>query len=183
MLLLVQKAVLQLHLDLVELHYSALGLGIELNDDIIKIAIYCQNKNGLPNGFDEKNTQNLPTLGPHGMGNVDIGNILDRSFDEFYDSEVFEIPENSGISKVNVDAIIPLKCDVQVMFKCADTKDELKNKPWSGPIGENSRFSIDSSVDKYIYQGKYMQFRLSLYAYNALNTPRVKSVSISFEQL
>ena len=135
------------------------------------------------NGFDEKNTQNLPTLGPHGMGNVDIGNILDRSFDEFYDSEVFEIPENSGISKVNVDAIIPLKCDVQVMFKCADTKDELKNKPWSGPIGENSRFSIDSSVDKYIYQGKYMQFRLSLYAYNALNTPRVKSVSISFEQL
>ena len=69
------------------------------------------------NGFDANNTVNLTTKGPHGMGNVDPGNILDRSFNEYYTSDVHEIPENSGVSKIYWDAEIPHKCAVSAQFR------------------------------------------------------------------
>lgn len=134
-----------------------------------------------PNGFDEKNTVNLPTFGVHGMNSVDSGNVLDRSFDEYYESEVHEIPEGCGISEIYWDADIPHKCDVFAQFRTADSLEELETERWCGPTALNDRFRAHDAVEKERFCGKYMQYRLILYAFNSVSSPRVRSVSVKFE--
>ena len=134
-------------------------------------------------GFDEKNTVNLPTFGPHGMCNVDPGNIMDRSFDEYYESVPHKIPKNCGVRKIYWDATIPRKCDVFAQLRVADSLEELEKKPWLGPTNTKNRFRAHDFVDKLLFSGKYVQYRLSLYAHNGVETPRVKSVTVEFEDI
>ena len=136
-----------------------------------------------PNGFDPKKTVNLTTSGPHGMGNVDPGNILDRSFNEYYESEPHKIPAGCGVSEIYWDADIPHKCGVYAQFRTADTLEDLALADWFGPTNRASSFNAHDYVEKARFSGKYMQYRLNLYAYNALNTPRVRSVTVEFEKL
>ncbi len=134
-------------------------------------------------GFNPDNTIDLPSRGIHGMGNVDPGNVLDRSFDEFYESEVHEIPEGCGIREIFWDADIPKRCDVFAQLRVADSVEELQKAPWLGPLNAEGRFNAHEQVDKDKFSGKYMQYRLILYAFNAVNTPRVRSVTVAFEKL
>lgn len=134
-------------------------------------------------GFDAKNTVNLPSSGVHGMCNVDPGNILDRSFDEFYESEIHEIPEHCGVSEIFWDAEIPHKSAVSAQLRSANTLEELAHTPWRGPLNEKTRFSAHDRVEKDVFTGKFVQYRLILSSHNSLNTPRVTSVTVKFERL
>ena len=133
-----------------------------------------------PNGFDEKNTVELPTFGVHGMLAVDSGNMLDRSFDEFYESEVHAVPEGCGVSEIWWDADVPHKCDVFAQFRTADTPEALAQEPWSGPTALCDRFRAHDTVELERFCGKLMQYRLILYSFNSVSTPRVRSVSVRF---
>ena len=133
-----------------------------------------------PGGFDEKNTVELPTFGVHGMVAVDSGNMLDRSFDEFYESEVHAVPEGCGIAEIWWDADVPHKCDVFAQFRTADTPEALAQEPWSGPTALCDRFRAHDTVEPERFCGKLMQYRLILYSFNSVSSPRVRSVSVKF---
>ena len=135
-----------------------------------------------PDGFDVVNTTLLPTFGVHGMSHTDPGNIMDRSFNEYYESEVYEIPAGHGIKGFEVVGSIPHKCQVYAEFRCADTLEELELEEWMGPTEGNS-FKPLQCVEKQRFTGKYMQYRLNLWAFNSLSTPRITEVTINFEEL
>ena len=134
-------------------------------------------------GFDERNTVNLPSSGPHGMYNVDPGNIMDRSFDEFYESEPFAVPEGEGVTCIRWDADVPAKCDVMAQLRVADSLEELAGAKWMGPTNTHDRFRAYDHVDRDFFTGKYVQYRLALYAFNAVETPRVRKVVVEFDTL
>ena len=135
-----------------------------------------------PDGFDIMHPVKLPSCGVHGMCQQDPGNLMDRSFNEYYESEVHEIPEGYGIKGFEVSGTIPHQCQVYAEFRCADTPEELAQEPWAGPTAGNS-FKPLQCVEKQRFTGKYMQYRLNLWAYNSLNTPRITEVVINFEEL
>ncbi len=135
-----------------------------------------------PGGFDEKRVTNLPSEGIHGMGNVDIGNILDRGPEEYYTSAPHELPEEAGITSFDCVADIPAKTWVKAQFRCAALQEELEKIPWRGPVGPSSWFSIGQRVDQTLFRGRWVQYRLTLGAFNSLATPRVSEVVVNLEK-
>ena len=135
------------------------------------------------NGFDESKTVNLTTSGPHGMTSTEPGNIMDRSFNEYYESVPHAIPAGEGVTAIYWDADIPAKCDVFAQLRVGDTLEELEKSPWLGSTMEGSRFRAHDFVDREFFNGKYMQYRLILYAFNGVETPRVRSVTVEFDKL
>ncbi len=135
------------------------------------------------NGFDEKHTTDLPTIGTHGMGNVDPGNIMDRSPNEYYISAPYKIDAGYGISQVYWNGNIPEKCHVEAQIRFADSKYDLDESPWRGSSGIGSWFYSHQRVDKTLFCGTWIQYRLKLSAFNSLNTPRISEVGIKFEKI
>jgi len=134
-------------------------------------------RNG-PEGFHEENTYNLPSMGIHGMGNVDIGNIMDRSPNEYYISAPYE--SDGKIHSISWEGEVPVKTWVKAQFRTADKKDNLEKSPWMGPTGKDSWFSKDQRVDSYYFSGRWKQYRLQIGAFNSLNTPRITRVVVRF---
>jgi len=134
-------------------------------------------RNG-PDGFHEKNTLNLPSMGIHGMGNVDVGNIMDRSPDEYYISVPYE--SDGPIVSIGWEGDIPAKTWVKAQLRTADTRETLEKSPWMGPAGKETWFSKDQKVDRYYFSGKWKQYKLKIGAFNSLNTPRIKRVVMRF---
>ena len=134
-------------------------------------------------GFNRERSIDLPSRGIHGMGNIDPGNVLDRSFNEYYESEVHEIPAGCGISNINWDADVPQKCAVFAQFRVADTLEDLAEEAWQGPLNSETSFTANERIETDRFTGKYMQYRLNLYCHNAVNTPRVREVTVSFAKL
>jgi hypothetical protein len=118
-------------------------------------------------GFDEKRTLNLPSEGIHGMGNVDPGNIMDRSSEEFYISRACKLPENSRITGIDWEAELPPKTWIRAQIRTAETRRELRNTDWQ-------------EVDDLKQRGPWTQYRLALGAKNCCNSPRIKKVIITY---
>ncbi|MCX6992450.1 MAG: VCBS repeat-containing protein [Kiritimatiellaeota bacterium] len=136
-----------------------------------------------PGGFDEKNTINLPCEGIHGMGNIDVGNVMDRGPDEYYTSMPFELDEECGVASFECVADIPHKTWVKAQFRLADSRDALEKTLWQGPVGRDSWFNIGERVDKTLFRGKWVQYRLAVGAYNSLNTPRISQITVNLETM
>lgn len=130
---------------------------------------------GGPDGIKEDRKTTLPTVGVHGMSTVDIGNIMDRSGNEYYYSEIYEMPEEKDRVTVNWKATMGSRCNVWMQIRCSDTVDGIEKVSWSENIGNGE--TIPSSI----LVGKYMQYRLNLFAQSGCGTPRVSSVEIHFE--
>ncbi len=113
-------------------------------------------------GFDAKKQTNLPTCGPHGMISTNLGNVLNRSYSEHYTSEVFEIDSDCIISQVKVDADIPAKTSVAATVR-------VNGGEWAEPAGVALK------------RGDKLEYRLCLYAYNCLRTPRITRVEVILE--
>lgn len=133
-------------------------------------------------GFNEKKTINLPTSAPHGLGNVDIGNVLDRSPNEYYVSEPYQMDEKSGIAEIYWKGEIPLKSWVKAQFRFAKNRNELAQAIWQGPTGDNTWFNAHQKIDKAVFSGKFVQYRLMLASFNSLNTPRISEIIVVFDK-
>lgn len=127
-----------------------------------------------PEGFDEKNRTWLPTIGPHDMVPTDVGDILDRSPEEFYITEAFALPD---LRSVGWTADIPAKTWVNCQIRTAKTAQELENAAFVGPDGTgNSRFDCDQTIDPALLAGEYVQIKLYIGAVNSGNTPRITEI-------
>lgn len=115
-----------------------------------------------PNGFNIQNQTHLPTKGPHGMISNNIGNIMDRSFNEYYTSVPYSIDADCKVKGISLEADIPPKTDVICEVR-------VNGGEWQKPEGVALK------------TGDTLEYRLNLYAYNCLRTPRVTKVSVDFE--
>ena len=133
-----------------------------------------------PGGFDEKNTTQLPTGGPHGISSVDPGNLADRGTDEYYESAPFELPEESSASSISWEAESPPKSWVKAQLRAADTKAELDAAAWEGPGGQDTWYESGQEASGNGGAG-WVQYRLALGSTNSLNTPRLTRVDVRYE--
>ena len=113
-------------------------------------------------GFNPTDTTNLPTCGPHGMISTNLGNIMNRSGNEHYTSEVFNITESCTVTGVKIDADIPPKTSVTATVR-------VNGGEWVEPEGVKLK------------AGDKLEYRLCLYAYNCLRTPRITKVTIELD--
>ncbi|MFA6568812.1 MAG: VCBS repeat-containing protein [Victivallales bacterium] len=134
-----------------------------------------------PDGFDEKRNTNLPTSGPHGMGNVDPGNIMDRTPNEYYISAPHQMLPETGIREIYWTGDVPNKSWVKAQFRFAESTDGLEKSCWMGATGTGTWFTAHQRVDKTLFSGKWVQYRLCLGSFNSVNTPRISEVTVGFE--
>jgi hypothetical protein len=134
-----------------------------------------------PEGFSEERTTKLPTLGPHGMYGVDVGDIMNRSDEEFYISKPFETEKRPQEIMIEWEAKIQMKTWVKAMIRSANTQERLEKSPWLGPDGsENSFFENGSRTNENFPPGKWIQYKLILGAENCGNSPRVTKVMLHY---
>ena len=134
-----------------------------------------------PGGFDEKLVTTLPTIGPHGMTAVGVGNIMDRGPEEYYTSRPFQMPDGATVRTIEWEAGAPAKTWVKAQVRCATTEAGLAKAPWIGADGAESWLENGQTVGAKAGAGPWVQYRLALGATNSLSTPRVTSVTLSFE--
>lgn len=125
-----------------------------------------------PDGFSEKNTTFLPTLGPHAMLAAEPGNIMDRGSEEYYISSPFKLPGGMSAKGVRYTAEIPEKTWIRADFRFAREEKDLKNSKW---------MPVSRGVDFSMYGGCWMQYRLSLGTVNGCGTPRISEVIVEYE--
>lgn len=128
---------------------------------------------GSEDGINETRYTALPSVGPHGACNVDIGNVMDRSDSEYYYSEPYAVPNGSRPVKASWVATNGVKTWVKIQLRCADTLDELANAPWS------ESYENDADIAPLNLKG-YIQYKLELGAKCGCGTPRVTEVTIDF---
>lgn len=119
-------------------------------------------------GFNSERTINLPTEGPHGMTAIEPGNQLNRGPEEYYESEVWQVPETSEITSIDIEGEIPENCYVKSWVKIAESKENLGQKEWQEVNGIK------------VQKGDYIQYKLALGAKNSLRTPRITGVTVNF---
>jgi hypothetical protein len=115
-----------------------------------------------PTGFNRERTVDLPTNGPHGMISTEIGNILDRSYSEFYYSEAFTVEADCSVTKAYTVGDVPPKTAANLLLR-------VNGGDWVTAEGLRLR------------RGDALEYRLELYAYNGLRTPRIEKVVIEME--
>jgi len=131
-----------------------------------------------PEGFDEHRITRLPTTGPHGMTCMEPGNIVDRGSEEFYISEPLKIFQGLDPSSISWKAKIPPRTWVNAQLRSSPTREGLKDAPWSGPDGPDSRYENNQAIRGGALSGPWIQYRLALGADKGMRTPRVSQVEI-----
>ncbi len=115
-----------------------------------------------PKGFNRERSTDLPTNGPHGMISTELGNILDRGFSEYYYSEVYTAEQDCTVTRACTEGDLPDRTAANLTVR-------VNGGSWIAPEGVQLK------------QGDKLEYRLELYAYNCLRTPRIQKVVIDFE--
>jgi hypothetical protein len=88
---------------------------------------------------------------------------------------VYSAHNGAKLKKASWDAKLTGNvCDVWMQVRTADTEEALKDAPWSDKITNGE------DVEKLGINGKFIQYKLVLYARNGCGTPRVESVTLEF---
>ena len=124
--------------------------------------------------FSSENTIKLPTSGPHGMINTPLQNIKDRKPAEDYFSGIYERKNAAEKIFCRLDAATPAPTAVKIALRSADTPEALTAEPFT-------EIAVNKEIPLKKFSGKYLQYRLQLIAKDAVNTPKVKSVTIEFK--
>ena len=114
-------------------------------------------------GFLPTRTTKLPTCGPHGMYAMEPGNLMTRGPEEYYTSAPYVADRDLTVSGVKVEGEIPEKTWVKALVR-------VDGGAWREPAGCAVR------------KGQKLQYRLELGAYNSLRTPRVRKVTVGFDE-
>lgn len=134
-----------------------------------------------PEGFSNRKVTLLPSLGPHGITTVDVGNILNRTAEEYYISSPYMLPDGAKVTKISWEAEIQPKTWVKAQIRFSDTKEGLKKAVWCGPSGIGEWFENRQRVEGIYQSENWIQYRLALGAVNGGNSPRVTEVSIFYQ--
>ena len=115
--------------------------------------------------------QELPTVGPHFMFNVDAGNQYDRTFVINYISS--ELPIVPGMRKgsIDIDGIFPGKSGIGLAIRFGLSKSALNDSQWVSLENPNHTFDIPE-------EGKYIQYRLSFSSANGDQYAEVDEVRL-----
>ena len=173
-------------------HSSSAALACDLNEDGYVDLIVSHHRaygshrtesaiwwNG-PEGFDEKYRTFLPSLGPHDMVAVDVGNIMDRGSEEFYTSPVIKLHSGAALQKIAWEAEIPWKTWVTVKIRVSETEEGLRDKAFTGPDGTGKTCYHNGEAIPGTESCTYVQYRLALGAVNSINTPRVTKITLEY---
>lgn len=129
---------------------------------------------GSEKGLSEENKTELPTIGVHGMNSVDIGNVMDRSDEEYYYSETYEIPAGAKSFEAEWHETLGKGCKTYLQARFGNSAKELENAPWGEKISNGGKASAHGK--------RFMQYRMTLFARCGCGTPRVDKISIKFEE-
>ncbi len=137
-----------------------------------------------PDGIDDRHPTRLPTAGPHGMLQVQPGNILDGSAQEYYTSAPYELPAGTAVTRIGWEAELGPKTWVGAQLRSALTTDLLEQADWIGPDNGAGWFANDQPVPaKHTVaptERSWVQYRLALGAVNSGSTPRLTEVRVYY---
>ena len=133
-----------------------------------------------PDGIDDRNPTRLPTAGPHGMIQVQPGNVLDGSSQEYYTSAPFKLPEHTSVTRIDWEAELGPKTWVAAQLRFASTENGLAQAPWMGPDNDAGWFANNQDVIASPSANQWVQYRLALGAVNSGSTPRVTEVGVHY---
>jgi hypothetical protein len=131
-----------------------------------------------PKGFSESAITQLPTQGPHGMLVAPLGNIMDRSSQEYYVSSPYHLPERALVNEINWEAELPPQTWVKAQLRFAASPAALRDAAWQGPEGSGSWFHSEQRM-KLEQTGQWVQYRLALGS-TVGSSPRVSRVRIMY---
>jgi hypothetical protein len=80
--------------------------------------------------FDERRTTALPTIGPHMMTGVDMGNLYTRALDEVYTSVPHDCAAPLRAASLSFDGATPFDSHLAFEVRGADSAAGLKAAPW-----------------------------------------------------
>ena len=111
---------------------------------------------------------------------VDPGSIMDRGHQEFYLSAPFELPAESRVERVHWQAETPAKTWVKAQLRFGATRSLLERAEWRGPAGGTTWYDNGQEVCEDGRNGRWIQYRLALGAFNSCGTPRVSEVAVEY---
>lgn len=136
-----------------------------------------------PQGFSRERVIKLPSMGPHGMTNMDIGNLLDRGLEEYYISSPYHLLDDACVVGISWEAKVPIKTWVRAQLRFAKTKENLEKAEWIGRGGPGTWFENGQELSRTLQKGGWVQYRLALGAINGGNTPRVSEVRVLYFEI
>jgi len=136
---------------------------------------------GGPKGYSEERRSSLPSQGTHFFNTVDIGDIYRRTDKYQYISPPFYGGNAVVFEKINWEGDTPFHTDLRFQVRVAATRFELSSAVWTGPDGPNSYY-LRSGADLGglgVGQG-WIQYKATLVSPESLDTPVLRSVSITY---
>ena len=99
---------------------------IEHGDHCIFSYIYW----GNPDGFSIDRRTSIPTIGPHFLKNIDVGNIYDFTPLFNYVSPPVALPDNTKRLTVTWKGETPHKTDIRFEYRCVAGERMLEKAKW-----------------------------------------------------
>jgi hypothetical protein len=99
------------------------------------------NRNG---DFDERRTTSLPTVGPHMMTGVDMGNLYTRALEEEYTSRPYDAGAPVRPSALSWEGTTPFDARLEFDVRGAGSESELAAAGWTSLGGRSRKLEIES---------------------------------------
>jgi len=125
------------------------------------------------NRFKNPRIKELPTHGAHWTWGVDMGHVYNRSYEQFYESSVYNLGKNFKQGEVDFDAEIPEGTKLKIAVRSASTKEELKNIEWE--TVSNKTFNLNKD-------DRYLQYKAIFISDNGDRYPILDSVKIKIDK-
>jgi hypothetical protein len=130
--------------------------------------------------FANPGLERLPTIGPHYMYGVDVGNLYDRSYRQTYRSSVFRWQGPRSRASLSYVGRTFGECRLEFSVRSAPTPRELDRQPWSplsATLGGESqqRFGIDT-------HDRCLQYQAAFISDNGDRYPILDKVTVSLSR-
>lgn len=122
----------------------------------------------------------LPTLGPHNMLSVDVGNRLTRQLEEEYISSSHRA--HSSVNEVQLawEGEAPRGARLLFQIRSAATQQALDTAPWQGPAGKQSYFESPGQTLRLSGGHSWLQYRVVLTSPDGASNPVLDKVTLRY---
>lgn len=131
---------------------------------------------GTENGWNIKNRDHLPSMGPHSRLVAEPGDIISRRTYEEYSSSIIELETTLNKFKLNVESSLNSRQDIQAFIRVANNTDNLANAVWQEvrlKIRGKEYLVFEGSLNQ---DNRFLQYKLRLDTGDTGTGPTVKSV-------